>query len=109
MFGIGGMELLVILLVALLVLGPERLPQITKWLAKVTREIRRASDEVRMHLDPDLIEYAEKRSNFFNRNVVEKEKDNDEISTNGSQLKTAEKGKILPDDKEVVFLKKDGE
>jgi sec-independent protein translocase protein TatB len=77
MFGIGGMELLVILLVALLVLGPERLPQITKWLAKVTREIRRASDEVRMHLDPDLMEYAEKRSTFFNRNLAQEEKRED--------------------------------
>lgn len=108
MFGIGGMELLVILLVALLVLGPERLPQITKWLAKVTREIRRASDEVRMHLDPDLVEYTEKRSTFFNRNLPEEEKkENNKISADGSGAE--EKEKMLQYDDEVVLLKKDGE
>lgn len=57
MFGIGGMELIVILVIALLVLGPERLPEVARWLARVGRELRRAGDEVRMHLDPDIEEY----------------------------------------------------
>lgn len=45
---------MVILLVALLVLGPERMPDVVRTLAKMVRELRRAGDEVRMHLDPDL-------------------------------------------------------
>ena len=53
MFGIGGTELLVIFLIALLVLGPDRLPELAKYLAKLTREIRTAGDEVRRHIDPD--------------------------------------------------------
>ncbi len=57
MFGISGMELAIVMLVALLVLGPDRLPQVARFLARLMRELRRASDEVRMHIDPDLDAY----------------------------------------------------
>ena len=53
MFDIGGSEFLIILLVALIFLGPEHLPDIARKLARIVREIRRAGDEVRMHIDPD--------------------------------------------------------
>lgn len=51
MFGIGTPELLVILVVALIVLGPERLPEIARALGKAMAELRRATsgltDELR--------------------------------------------------------------
>lgn len=53
MFGVGGSELLVIALIALLVFGPDKLPELMKKVARVIREVRQASDEVRMHIDPD--------------------------------------------------------
>ena len=65
MFGISGMELMVILLIALLVLGPERLPEVTRWLARVGRELRRAGDEVRMHIDPGLDAYRAAQRKLF--------------------------------------------
>jgi sec-independent protein translocase protein TatB len=43
MFGIGTPELLVILVVALIVLGPERLPEIARALGKGMAELRRAT------------------------------------------------------------------
>ena len=43
MFGIGTPELLVILVVALIVLGPERLPEIARVLGKAMAELRRAT------------------------------------------------------------------
>ena len=46
MFGIGLEELVVIFLVALLVLGPERLPSLARDIGKAVRELRRASDEL---------------------------------------------------------------
>ena len=53
MFGIGGTELLIIVLIALLVFGPDHLPELTRKLARIIKEVRRAGDEVRMHVDPD--------------------------------------------------------
>jgi sec-independent protein translocase protein TatB len=43
MFGIGTPELLVILVVALIVLGPKRLPEVARALGKGLAELRRAT------------------------------------------------------------------
>ncbi|HEX7408924.1 MAG TPA: Sec-independent protein translocase protein TatB [Candidatus Binatia bacterium] len=43
MFGIGTPELLVILVVALIVLGPERLPEVARVLGRAMAELRRAT------------------------------------------------------------------
>jgi len=51
MGNLGGSEVLVILLVGLLVLGPTRLPEVTRQIGRVLREVRRIStgfqDELR--------------------------------------------------------------
>jgi sec-independent protein translocase protein TatA len=46
MFGIGVPELLVILVVALVVLGPKRLPEVAKALGKGLAEFRRATSDL---------------------------------------------------------------
>lgn len=51
MFGIGPTELVVILVVALLVLGPKRLPEIARALGKGLAEFRRATADVTSELD----------------------------------------------------------
>ena len=56
MFGIGMPELLIILGVALLVLGPKKLPEIARSLGRGMAEFRRASTELRNTLTAPLEE-----------------------------------------------------
>ena len=45
MFGIGFGELIIIFVIALLVVGPQKLPEMAKSLARVLKEVRKTSDE----------------------------------------------------------------
>jgi sec-independent protein translocase protein TatA len=50
LFGIGMPELLIIMVVALLVLGPKRLPEVARSLGRGLAEFRRASSDLRQSL-----------------------------------------------------------
>ena len=54
MFNLGGMEILVILVVALLVLGPEKLPNAMRTLGKIFGEFRRTSTEFTRAIQIDI-------------------------------------------------------
>ncbi|WP_028950093.1 Sec-independent protein translocase protein TatB [Sulfurihydrogenibium subterraneum] len=54
MFGIGFQELLLIMIVALIVLGPQRLPEVARALGKFYREIKSSVDEVKSSVVNDL-------------------------------------------------------
>jgi len=47
MFGIGPWELILILVIALVVFGPGKLPEVGKSLGKGLREFRQASDNIK--------------------------------------------------------------
>jgi len=51
MFGIGGQELIIILVLALILLGPKKLPDIAKSLGKAMGEFQRASDDLKKEID----------------------------------------------------------
>jgi sec-independent protein translocase protein TatA len=53
-FNIGPPELIVILLLALLVFGPKRLPEIGRTIGRSLTEFRRASSDLRRELEVDL-------------------------------------------------------
>ena len=56
MFGIGVPELLLILAIALIVIGPKKLPDLAKSLGRAMREFKRATSDFKesMELDGDL-------------------------------------------------------
>ena len=54
MLNIGAGEIAVILVVALLVLGPKRLPELARGIGKFLREFRRHTDEVRTTLETEF-------------------------------------------------------
>ena len=51
MFGIGPTELIVILAVALVVLGPKRLPELARSLGKGLAEFKRATNDIKYQID----------------------------------------------------------
>lgn len=55
MFGIGGTELIVIAIIALIALGPERMPGFLKLVGKSVREVRRQTRELRSSIGIDEI------------------------------------------------------
>ena len=63
MFGLGIWEFALILVVGLLVLGPEKLPKVARQLGRIMRELRRAVGEFQTSLaTADMEEEREKRA-----------------------------------------------
>jgi sec-independent protein translocase protein TatA len=58
MFNIGPLELMVILVIALLVVGPHRLPEVGRSIGRGIREFRKAQDEVQKTIQSALNEPA---------------------------------------------------
>jgi sec-independent protein translocase protein TatA len=57
--GIGGSEILVIILIALLLFGADKLPEIAKGLGKGMREIKKATDDIKREFEESTHEVRE--------------------------------------------------
>ena len=54
MFNLGMPEIILILVVALIVMGPKKLPEMAKSLGKGLREFRKAADDLKEGVEKDL-------------------------------------------------------
>lgn len=76
MFGIGMPEMLLILALALIVLGPKKLPEIARALGKGIAEFRRATDELKedFHRVEQEIEESSSEAGLHDDPLLDKDK-----------------------------------
>ena len=80
MFGIGLPELIVIMVVALLVVGPSKLPELARSLGRTFQEFRRIADDVKETLEEETTD-VKAASEQGTENKEEPEKKSDRIET----------------------------
>jgi len=77
MFGLGLPEIIVIMIVALLVVGPSKLPDLARSLGKALNEFRKMADEVKETFEEEVIKEEEEKTKDAKQDI-EKEVTNKE-------------------------------
>jgi TatA/E family protein of Tat protein translocase len=102
MFGIGMTELIVILVIALVVIGPSKLPELAKALGKGLAEFKKASQEIKdsFNLDEEIKTIKDETMdsiNDFKDSLEDMDDDNDE-NLDTSDEDVAEEETVTPTD-----------
>jgi sec-independent protein translocase protein TatB len=92
MFGIGTTEILIILVVALIVIGPTKLPEVAKTLGKALGEFKRMSSDVKRTIDLE----AEQAEEAARTKAADKELSAQKKSA--SSKKAAAKAEVVDDE-----------
>ncbi len=54
MFGLGAMEILIILVIAFMLFGPKELPEIGKQVGKAVKGFKETTDDLRQSVEPEI-------------------------------------------------------
>lgn len=61
MFSLGPLELIIIMIVALVIVGPEKLPELARMIARAMRDLKRYAEDIRGEFERDLLTEDVKR------------------------------------------------
>ncbi len=97
MFGIGVTEIILILIVALVIVGPEKLPELARTIAKGFNEFKRTTNDIKRSIDFDS-EPEERKRREPSEDETPKEEPKDEV--------VEEKIKEIEEESEEVVSRK---
>ena len=104
-FGIGTGEILIILVIALIIVGPHKLPELAKMLGKGFTEFKRAADDLKDSVNAEIHIEKERQKLIDIRPQREESKstETDTTETNKTE-KSEEKGNLSQDEEKKTLL-----
>lgn len=84
MFGIGMQELIIIAIIALLIVGPKKLPDLAKTLGKGFSEFKRATEDVTDDIKETLKEDKKQENEEWKNSLLMKKTETEEDKTDSS-------------------------
>lgn len=84
MFGIGMQELIIIAVIALIVVGPKKLPDLAKTLGKVFNEFKKATEGITDDLKETLKEDKKQDDDEWKKSLLTKKTDAEETKPDSS-------------------------
>lgn len=108
MFGIGMPELLVILGLALIILGPKKLPEIARGLGKAMREFRRATNDIKEQFEDETRDLRDVTESLRDEVSFEGEGELEVEEVVGESEQESREGMVPPSDEGEVTAKEKG-
>ena len=109
MFGIGPLELVVIAIVAVLVFGPDRLPEFARTAGRLLRQVRQmvnnAQNDLRSELGPEFADLELQDlnpKNFVRKHLLEDDPDEVALAVPGARRSVLLPGEAAPWDPDTT-------
>ena len=96
MFGIGMQELIIIAIIALLIVGPKKLPDLAKTLGKSFGELRKAADDISGDFKKTMQDDEKQSDDGLKDSLLLKKSDDEETKPEPFENKKNESSENLP-------------